>query len=261
MGMTDERRSSSSGASVVLYWLPLGAGDASHCVGWNGRIYEALVSRLERREARSLYHSALEVSLGPDRFVIEMAPEWGNARGDRGVVSGGPVGIPWLGRSRFFRYEVRRWRGGRIPDVSEAVASPLRVSSDLGRAQRVLDLVPAVPAVTWGRDELHAGDMWNSNSLIAWLLSRSAHAAELIEPPPRGRAPGWTAGLVVAARQEACRKAPEGSGGIERSSPDEPGADDPYAQRLCAASLRDDRSLAAHGDVPNAPSERGRRTL
>ena len=29
----------------------------------------------------------------------------------------------WLGRSRFFRYEVRRWRGGVIPDVSEAVAA------------------------------------------------------------------------------------------------------------------------------------------
>ena len=136
----------------------------------------------------------------------------GNEHGDRGVVSGGPVGIPWLGRSRFFRYEVRRWRDGNIPDVSEAVASPQRLSSDVGRAERVLDLVPAVPTATWGRDELHTGDMWNSNSLIAWLLTRSAHAIDLIDPPPRGRAPGWTAGLVVARRQVGMQRDARGLG-------------------------------------------------
>jgi hypothetical protein len=62
---------------VDLYWLPLGAGDASYCVRWNGRVFEAIAARHERREARDLYHSALEVHLGADRFVIEMAPEWG----------------------------------------------------------------------------------------------------------------------------------------------------------------------------------------
>ena len=111
-------------ASVDLYWLPLGAGDASHCVRWNGRIFEALAARCQHREALELYHSALEARLGSDRFVIEMAPVWGNKEPDRGVVGEGPVGLPWLGRSRFFRYEVRRWRNGVIPDVSEAVASP-----------------------------------------------------------------------------------------------------------------------------------------
>ena len=188
-------------AFVDLYWLPLGAGDASHCVRWNGRIYEALAALREHREARDLYHSALEVHLGTDRFVIEMAPVWGNTPGDRGVVSGGSVGTPWLGRSRFFRYEVRRWRNGRIPDISEAVASPQRLSSDIVRARRVLELVPAFPTVTWGRDELHTGDMWNSNSLTAWLLARSGHETELVEPPAHGRAPGWAGGLVLAARQ------------------------------------------------------------
>jgi V/A-type H+-transporting ATPase subunit A len=43
-----------------------------------------------------------------------------------------------------------------------------------------LDLVPAFPTVTWGRDELRAGDMWSSNSLIAWLLIRSGHSADVI---------------------------------------------------------------------------------
>jgi hypothetical protein len=186
--------------SVDLYWLPLGAGDASQCVRWNGRVYEALCSRYERREPLDLYHSALEVTLDEERFVIEMAPVWGNERLDRGVVSVGSVGLPSLGMSRFFRYEVRRWRNGNIPDVAEAVASPQRLSFDVSRARSVLELVPGFPAATWGRDELRTGDMWNSNSLIAWLLALSGHETELVEPPLRGRAPGWAAGLVVAAR-------------------------------------------------------------
>jgi len=188
-------------ARIDLYWLPLGAGDTTHCVRWNGRAFEALVARHEHRAARDLYHSALEVHLDADRFVIEMTPAWGNKQSDRGVVSGGPVGLPWLGHSRLFRYEVRRWRGGSIPDVSEAVGSPRSLSEDVVRARRVLELVPAFPAVTWGRDELRTGDMWNSNSLIAWLLARSGHEMDLVEPPPLGRAPGWKAGLVVAARE------------------------------------------------------------
>ncbi len=69
------------------------------------------------------------------------------------------------------------------------------------RARRLLELVPEVPRATWGRDELATGDMWNSNSLISWLLARSGHDAQAIALPPGGRAPGWEAGLVVAARQ------------------------------------------------------------
>lgn len=171
-------------ASVELYWLPLGAGDATRCVRRNGRIFEALVARYERREARNLFHSALEAHLGTDRFVIEMAPAWGNEQADRGVESEGSVGLPWLGHSRVFRYEVRRWRDGSSPDVSEAVASPQHLSSDVVRARRVLELVPTFPTATWGRDELQTGDMWNSNSLIAWLLARSGHDTDRLEPPP-----------------------------------------------------------------------------
>ena len=61
-------------ASVDLYWLPLGAGDNTHCVRTNGRIFEAITARYERRGRCDLYHAALEVGLGDDRFVIEMAP-------------------------------------------------------------------------------------------------------------------------------------------------------------------------------------------
>jgi hypothetical protein len=57
-----------------------------------------------------------------------------------------------------------------------------------------------VPTPVWGRDELETGDMWNSNSVTSWLISRSGMDGDAIHPPLGGRAPGWRAGLVVAAR-------------------------------------------------------------
>ena len=188
-------------AYVDLYWLPLGAGDAPRCVRWSGRTFEALVAGHQHRGRCDLYHSALEVELDGDRFVIEMAPVWRNDEPDRGVVCEGAVGLSCLGHSRFFRYEVRRWPNGVIPDVSEAVASPRRLSADRDQAQRVLELVPDFPLATWGRDELRAGEMWNSNSLVSWLLARSGHDTASLALPVHGRAPGWCAGLVVAARE------------------------------------------------------------
>lgn len=185
---------------VDLFWLPLGAGAGGRCVRLNGRIFEAVVAGYERRSARDLYHSALEVRVDARRYVIEMAPVWGTAEPDRGVVREGPVGLAPLGRSRVFRYEVRRWLDGVIPDAAAAVDSPQLVGTDARLAQRVLDLVPAFPATTWGRDELRAGEMWNSNSLVSWLLATSGHDLDRVAMPSNGRAPGWTAGLVVAER-------------------------------------------------------------
>jgi hypothetical protein len=43
--------------------------------------------------------------------------------------------------------------------------------------------------------------MWNSNSIVAWLLTRSGLDAASIRPPAVGRAPGWLAGVVVAGRE------------------------------------------------------------
>jgi hypothetical protein len=40
---------------------------------------------------------------------------WNTKEPDRGVVCESPVGSPWLGHTRLFRYEVRRWRSGIIP--------------------------------------------------------------------------------------------------------------------------------------------------
>lgn len=189
----------SHAARVDLYWLPLGAG--GHFVRWNGLVFEALAARLQHRQRSDLYHSALEVHLDGERYVIEQAPVWNTRRADRGVVCEGPVGAPWLGRWRLFRYEVRRWRDGVIPDAREAVDSPRCVSTGAAAARRVLDLVPGSPTATWGRDELRTGEMWNSNSLVSWLLARSGHDTGAIVPPAHGRAPGWSAGLTLAARE------------------------------------------------------------
>ncbi|MGZ4272008.1 MAG: hypothetical protein ACXVSX_22730 [Solirubrobacteraceae bacterium] len=187
-------------AGVDLYWLPLGAG--GHCVRVNGRVYEALAARLQRRARCDLYHSALEVRVDGRRWVIEMAPMFDGPADERGVVAQGAVGARWAGRSRLFRYGVRRWQDGRIPDVAEAVDSPRPLSRDPACARRLLELVADVPLPTWGRDAFDAGDMWNSNSVVAWLIARSGIEAEAIAPPAGGRAPGWRAGLVAAQRQQ-----------------------------------------------------------
>ena len=181
---------------VDLYWLPLGAGGRS--VRLNGRVFEAVVARLERRPTRDLYHPALVVRLPEGEFTIEMTPVRDGDGALRGVVAEGAVGSRLARPLRLFRYEIRRWRGGAIPDVGGAVDSPRRLTDDPVVAQRLLELVPAVPTPVWGRDELGAGEMWNSNSLVSWLIVRSGLDVDEVRPPPGGRAPGWDAGIVVA---------------------------------------------------------------
>jgi hypothetical protein len=185
-------------SAIDLYWLPLGAG--GHSVRLNGLVFEAIAARLQHRHRADLYHSALEVRVPEGRFVIEQAPAWGTS-GERGVVAEGPVGIRAAGRFRLFRYEVRRWRDGVIPDVGEAVESPQRLSEDTEQARRLLELVPEMPTPVWGRDELRTGEMWNSNSFISWLIARSDLDVDSVRLPRDGRAPGWHAGIVLANRQ------------------------------------------------------------
>jgi hypothetical protein len=185
-------------AAVDLYWLPLGAG--GHSVRVNGIAFEAVAARLGHRPACGLYHSALAVRVPEGRFVIEQAPVPDGHGAARGVVAGGAVGSRWAGRLRIFRYELRCWRDGVIPDIAEAVESPQLLTTDARQARRVLELAPTVPTAVWGRDQLAAGEMWNSNSFISWLLERSGLDAESIHPPAGGRAPGWGAGLIVARR-------------------------------------------------------------
>lgn len=184
---------------VELLWIPLGAGAGGRVVRASGRAYEALVARRQHRPLQPLFHAALRVRLGGVEYAIEMAPVWDRAVPGRGVVAEGPVGLRALGRSRWFRYEVRVWRGGSIPDAAHAQASHV-LPTDAARVHGLLELAPDFPCATWGRDDLGTGDMWNSNSLVAWLLAGSGHEVSGLEPPRGGRAPGWSAGLAVAGR-------------------------------------------------------------
>lgn len=188
-------------SAVDLFWLPLGAG--GHSVRFNGRVFEAAMALLERRPAYDLYHSALEVRVPEGRFVVEQTPVPDSHGTARGVVAEGAVGSRWAGRLRPFRWELRCWQDGLIPDIAEAVESPRRLTADPSCARRVLDLAPSVPTLVWGRDQLSTGEMWNSNSIISWLLQRSGLDGEAMHPPPGGRAPGWQAGIVAARRQKA----------------------------------------------------------
>lgn len=186
---------------IDLYWLPLGAG--GYFVRLNGRVYEAIEAAVQRRPRYELYHSSLVVVVPDGRYTIEQTPAKPHGE-DRGVVGIGPIGARWIAHWHLLRYELRRWRDGVIPDIDEAVDSPQRLSSDPAIARRVLDLMPEVPFLIWGRDELGVGDMWNSNSQIAWVLARAGIDADAIKPPAGGRAPGWHAGLVAAARHTTC---------------------------------------------------------
>ena len=185
-------------AAVELYWIPLGAG--GHSVRFNGRVFEAVEAARQHRRRCDLYHAALVAELDGDRYTIELAPSPDADEASRGVVATGAVGSRCLGRLRLFRYELRCWRGGSIPDLGEAVGGPRRLSSDPRVARRLVDLVATVPRPVWGRDELKTGEMWNSNSTTSWLIATTGISTDLLRPPQCGRAPGWDAGLEVASR-------------------------------------------------------------
>lgn len=185
-----------TGPHADLWWLPVGAG--GHVVIHTSKWWELLRARREHRSPRPLFHAALEVFDAETRHVIEMTPAWGQPAGSRGVVASGPVGLHWLGASRLFRYEVRCWKDGTIPDRDWAVGPPVGLRLSHVDAGALLRRVAAVPALTWGRDAFGIGDMWNSNSLISWLLHTSGVDAARLAPPPPGSAPGWRSGIAAA---------------------------------------------------------------
>jgi hypothetical protein len=188
----------SDGSAVDLYWIPLGAG--GHSVRFNGIVYEALSARLQRRPRADLYHTALEIRLAGRFYTVEMTPVPNRRGWERGVVAEGAVGTHAAGRMRIFRYEVRRWCGGIVPDLRYNVGGPVRVTEDPLVTRRVLTLLPVVPTPTWGRDELNTGEMWSCNSIISWVLTYAGLDTESVPLPRRGRAPGWDAGTAVARR-------------------------------------------------------------
>jgi hypothetical protein len=81
---TEERETRQAGqpsAAVDLYWIPLGAGP--HIVRLSGRLFEAIIARVQRRRPCDLYHSALVIVAPEGRFVIEqtrsLTPKGNNA--------------------------------------------------------------------------------------------------------------------------------------------------------------------------------------
>lgn len=183
---------------VDLHWIPLGAG--AHVVRWSGAVYEHWRARREHRPTRHIYHSALQIHGPEGRIVIEQAPAARHGE-RRGVVAVGPVGSRAMFCWPLSRYEVRCWAGGVIDDLDHGVGGPVTVSTDDHAARRVIECAPNLPPLTWGRDAGGAGEMWNSNSVIAWILQRSGIDAPSISPPSDGVAPGWAAGWVRAREQ------------------------------------------------------------
>ena len=196
-----ERNAAIAHSAVDLYWIPLGAG--GHCVRFNGRVFEALEAARQHRQRCDVYHAALVVELDGDRYTIEIAPSPNADEASRGVVATGAVGSryarlaapvslrdPLLAR----RVNPRSRLGGRRPPPAH---------------QRSTDRPPATRP---HRDRAHArlgtrrarsGREWNSNSDDR-LADRHRRSVDRdLRPPPRGRAPGWDAGLEVARRSEA----------------------------------------------------------
>jgi hypothetical protein len=186
-------------ASLDLYWIPVGAGERVTPVAvW---AFESVMATAQRRPREQLFHSAMVAEVDGVTTMVEMSPEQpGDGASLRGVVAGAPIALAPLGRFRFFRYEVRVWPGGSIPDLHLAVESPVRITEDPEHVRTVLGLVPEAPAPVWGRDELGLGERWNCNSVTAWTLSNAGLVDRAGSPPPGGRAPGWRAGLQAATR-------------------------------------------------------------
>ena len=121
----------------------------------------------------------------------------GRARSGVAGKCGSRCGLPPVGSASGGPVRRRARDGRRLSDCAG------RGSPDGRRPHGGGGAATIVPTPVWGRDECRAGEMWNSNSLTAWLIARCGLPTESIRPPPGGRAPGWRAGLVVARRQEA----------------------------------------------------------
>lgn len=183
---------------MLIWWIPVGAG--GHVVRYCSQTWGLIHAAMARRAPRPLFHAALEVRVDTVRYVIEMTPAWGMSPGvDRGVVGTGPVGLQVLGRLRFFRYEVRCWPDGELPGRGWAQCGDAPVSQDAAVARTLVSRSGTVPLLTWGRSVPGARDMWNSNSVVAWLLTIAGADVSAVVPPDGGWAPGWQAGIAKAA--------------------------------------------------------------
>ena len=125
----------------------------------------------------------------------------------RGAVVEGPVFSRTFSAWRGLRHEVCVWRDGTIFDAGWAVESPQCVTSGAHVARRAIELASQVPARVSGRDEAGVGDIWNSTSVVSWILAPAGLDMDGIRPPARGAAPRWHAGFALARRFAEDRRA------------------------------------------------------
>jgi hypothetical protein len=185
-------RTGSTTWQVAVLWAPVGAG--GHVARRTSHWWEVVSAARQHRRPRPLFHAALELVVDGQVRLVEMTPRWGRvATGAWDVVATGPVGTRWLGRSRWFSYEVRLTR----PSVV-ATRDVVVVATGGAAVRSVLAAVPRVPRLVWGREVGSTGDMWSSNSVVSWVLAEAGLLGDL-GPPDGGRAPGWDAGVAVRA--------------------------------------------------------------
>ena len=153
---------------------------------------------------------------------------------------GGPGRSRAPGRLRLFRYEVRCWRDGSIPDVAEAVESPRRLTDDAtmatgcsGSCRGADPRVGARRAGRRGHVELQLGDR------LAARPRRAPSAA--VAPPAGGRAPGWDAGIAAAHRDLE-------ASGLDRGAAAIPAADRTAGSRGARLTLRGRDGTVLVGD-------------
>jgi hypothetical protein len=202
-GEPSRRNADTAYSSVNLFWIPLGAG--GHSVRFNGRVFEAVAAAREHRPRCDLFHAVLVVALDSDRYTIELAPSPNADEASRGVVATGAVGSRWAGSLRLFRYEIRCWRGGSIPDSARPSADPAGSPAILESRAGCFKQPRPFPHPPGDATSSHTGEMWNSNSVTAWLIATAGLPTQHLRPPHPGRAPGWNAGIEVARRNRAPR--------------------------------------------------------
>jgi hypothetical protein len=81
--------------------------------------------------------------------------------------------------------------------VRDLYHSALELRLPEGRC--VVELAPTPDRDDSDRGVVAEGAMWNSNSLISWLIAAGG-LDDSMQPPAGGRAPDWNAGLVLGRR-------------------------------------------------------------
>jgi hypothetical protein len=180
--------------AVTQYWIPVAAGTRLPFQRWSLAVYEALAALAGRRQRCTLLHAALKLRLAGETLTLELTPV--PRRPGVAPLMTGAVGAGFAGRLRTFRYQLVALRAESLPDEQWAVS---RVDLEAGErtARSILEFAPRAPAHTWGRRVPGTTEMWTSNSVTSWLLTRAGIDVSVLAVPAGGRAPGWRAGIEL----------------------------------------------------------------